>query len=180
VTVLLRFIGVMNAAVWFGGSLFFTLAVAPTFFTAQMTRLFGHAYVGLIAQMTLEHYFVLQYWCGAIAIVHQLAEWVYLGRMLPRLGLYVLAGVVGFGLLGGLWFQPKLKKLHAVRYSTEFYHREVHTPAEKDRAARSFRIWHAVAQIVNGLALAGLGYYTWRMANPPDPTRYLTATKFRS
>lgn len=181
-TVLLRLIGVMNAAVWFGGSLFFTLAVAPTFFTPEMKRLFGEAYVGLMAQAVLERYFILQYWCGAIAIVHQLAEWVYLGRALPRLSLYILAGVIGVGLAGGLWFQPKLKKLNAIQHSTELYRREVHPPEMKAAARKSFRLWHAVSQIANGLALVGLAYFTWNVINPPDPTRFIAAStpKFRS
>ncbi len=186
VTVLLRLIGVMNAAVWFGGSLFFTLAIAPTFFTPEMKRLFVPSYadaaVGLIAQLVLQRYFVLQYWCGAIAVVHQLAEWVYLGRALPRLSLYFLAGVIGIGLAGGLWFQPKLKRLHEVRYGAEIYHRELSTPEMKAAAGKSFTLWHAVSQIANGLALVGLAYYTWNVINPPDPTRFIPATtpKFRS
>jgi hypothetical protein len=169
----------MNAAVWFGGSLFFALAVAPTFFTPEMQRLFGKAYVGIIAQTVLERYFLLQYWCSAIAILHQLAEWVYLGRVLPRLTLYILAGVMAFGLVGGLWFQPKLKRLNAIKYSAEYYRREIYSPAAQAQAKKSFAFWHWVSLSVNGLALAGLGYYTWRVMNPPETTRYIAPVKFR-
>ena len=169
----------MNVVVWFGGSLFFTLAVAPTFFTPEMERIFTKAYAGLIAQKVLERFFLLQFWCGAIAIVHQLAEWIYLGRVLPRLSLYILGGVVCVGLVGGFWIQPKLKRLHQTMYSEEIYRRSL-PQLERERATRSFRIWHGLSQGVNVLALIGLGYYTWRLLNPPDPTRYISPTKFRS
>jgi hypothetical protein len=98
------------------------------------------------------------------------------------LSLYILAGVIGVGLAGGLWFQPKLKKLNAIQHSTEFYRREIHPPEVKAAARKSFGIWHAVSQIANGLALVGLAYYTWNVINPPDPTRFIAATtpKFRS
>lgn len=178
-TVVLRFIGVMNAAIWFGGSIFFALAVAPTFFTPEMSRLLTKAYAGLVAQAVLERYFLLQYWCGAIAILHQLAEWVYLGRVLSRLSLYVLATVVGCGLIGGLWFQPKLKKLNAIKYSTEYYRKEVYDAATRQKAEKSFRVWHMVSLSFNGLALAGLAFYTWRVINPPETTRYIAPAKFR-
>lgn len=175
---LLRLIGVMNAVVWFGGSLFFTLAVAPTFFTPEVKQVFSEAYAGWIAQKVLERFFLLQFWCGAIAIVHQLAERVYLGRVLPRPSLYVLAGVVVAGLVGGLWLQPKLKRLHETVYRQELYRQPV--PAnQREQARRAFRLWHGLGQGINVLALIGLGYYTWRVMNPPDPTRYISAAKFR-
>ena len=37
----LRFIGVMNAALWFGAALFFTFAIAPAFSSPEMKRLLG-------------------------------------------------------------------------------------------------------------------------------------------
>jgi len=168
----------MNVVVWFGGSLFFTLAVAPTFFTEEMTRTLTSAYAGLVAQKVLERFFLLQFWCGAIAIVHQLAEWVYLGRVLPRLSLYVLGGVVCLGLVGGFWLQPKLGRLHQVKYCVELTHRETYSQAERERARKSWSFWHGLAQGINVLALIGLGFYTWRLMNPPDPTRYIAPGKF--
>jgi uncharacterized membrane protein len=178
VSTLLRLIGVMNAVVWFGGSLFFTLAVAPTFFTAEVKQVFSDAYAGWIAQKVMERFYLLQLWCGAIAVAHQLAERVYLGRVLPRLSLYVLAGVIAVGLTGGLWLQPKLTRLHQTVYREELYRQAV-TPAQRQQAQRAFRLWHGLAQGLNVLALIGLGYYTWRVMNPPDPTRYISAAKFR-
>src|SRR5436190_8946410 len=103
----LRFIGIVNAAVWFGAALFFSFGIAPAFFTPEMKRLFGDFYCGLIAQAVLERYFVLHYCCGALALVHQLAEWVYLGKALQRFTFGLLLAILTLSLTGGLWFQPK-------------------------------------------------------------------------
>ncbi len=175
-TVVLRLIGVMNAAVWFGGALFFSFGVAPAFFSQEMKGLFGEVYTGVIAQLVFERYFVLFYWCGAIAVVHLLAEWVYLGKPLHRLTLGILIGVYLIGLFGGLWLQPKLQRLHQTKYARA----ELVTPALRTQAARSFRIWHGVSEITNLLALGGLAVYTWRVSNPPNQTRFSSAAKFRS
>jgi hypothetical protein len=38
---ILRFIGIANAAVWFGSLIFFTVVVGPAFFSEGMINLFG-------------------------------------------------------------------------------------------------------------------------------------------
>ncbi len=172
----LRFIGIMNAAVWFGASVFFTFAVASAFFTPQMKHLFGEAYTGIIAQQVVERYYVLYYWCGPIALLHQLAEWVYLGRALQRLTLIALAGAFCLGLIGGLGLQPKVNRLHQVKYGRN----ELYTPAQKAQATKSLKLWHGVAVAANYLALAGLALYVWRVANPSGGPRFVPASKFRS
>ena len=178
---LLRFIGVSNAAIWFGAAVFFTFAVAPTFFTMEMKQLLGgglsgEIYSGLVAQMVLERYFMLHYCCGGIALVHLLAEWVYLGKALRRLMLWLVLGIFGFSLLGGLWVQPKLKHLHQIKHGRpEFF-----TPAQKASATHGFRVWHGVAQAMNLLILGGLLIYYWRTVHPNDGPRFVTTTKFRS
>jgi hypothetical protein len=176
VILFLRLIAVLNAALWFGAGLFFTFAVAPAIFTPEMKRLFGEAWVGVIAQMIIARFFVLQYWCAAIALVHQMAEWVYLGRALQRVTVGLLLGLFGLALFGGLWLQPKLKKLHQIKYGRA----ELYAPAQKARAAASFRVWHGVSQVTNLLALGGLGWYVWRMTNPSEGPRFVRANKFRS
>jgi hypothetical protein len=170
----------MNAAVWFGAALFFTLAIASFPFTSEMKEIFGPVYVGIIAQHSVERFFALQYWCGAVAILHQLAEWVYLGKRLQQLTCSVLLGVFAVGLLGGLWLQPKLNKLFQIKYGNQLYRREIYTPEQTARAARSFRVWHGVASVVNLLALGGLAFYTWRIVNPPGQgPRFFSPNKFR-
>src|SRR5580765_2964401 len=108
----LRFIGIANAAVWFGSGDFFTLAVGPAFFSEGMINLFGggnaqlgRAYAGAAAQVVLERYFLLQQICGGIALIHLLSEWIYMGRPLKRLTLCLLSGLLLLGFVAGYGLQ---------------------------------------------------------------------------
>src|SRR5947208_12848749 len=100
-------LGIMNAAVWFGAALFFTFGIAPAFFSPEMKRLLGDIYSGLVAQLVLERYFVLHYCCGGIALLHQLAEWVYLGKRLHRFTFGLLVIVLLLAICGGAALAPR-------------------------------------------------------------------------
>ena len=180
--VFLRFIGVTNAAIWLGAAIFFTLGVAPVFFTEELRQLLhGPFWPGVIAQMVLERYFHLQYVCGVIALVHQVAEWLYLGRALRRLTLGLLVGVMCLSFLGGLWLQPKLHRLFLTKYGASAQYQPATVPAEeRAQATRLFGLWHGISQAVNLLVLGGLIVYFWRVSHPDDATRFIGTPKFRS
>jgi|SRR5436190_8389587 len=163
----------MNAAVWFGGSLFMMIGVAPAVFASDMDRL-GDLWKGIIAFHLFERYFALQYWCGALALAHVLAEWVYLGKPLYRLSLGLVLGVFSLSLAGGLIVQPRLKQLHAVKYGAN------EPESRKTAAAGSLKVWHGISQSAGLLVVAGLGWYLWRMGNPPNAPKYAPQSKFRS
>jgi hypothetical protein len=177
VTGFLKVIGVFNAAIWLGSAIFFTFAVGPAFFSNDMKALLGTAYPvysGAIAQVVIERYFLLHHWCGGIALVHLVAEWLYTGRPVHQVTLWVVGGAFGLGLIGGLALQPHLKKLHLTKYAVES------TPLQKEQAAASFRVWHGVSQTVNLIVLFGLVYYLWQAANPATPPRFgAGGSKFR-
>ena len=166
----------MNAAVWFGGALFFTIAIAPAFSAPEIKSILGEVYSGVIAQMVMGRYFHLFYWAGAVALLHLAGEWLYLGRPIHRFTLGLLLATLGLGLAGGLWFQPKLRDLHQVNYGRD----ELYTPEQKGRAARSLSVWYGVSQTVNILSLAVLALYAWRVLNAPDTPRFVPGSKFRS
>ena len=187
--VVLRFIGVINAAVWLGASVFFTFGVLPVFFTGEIEHMLnGPFWPGIIAQMALERFFFLQYLCASISIAHLLAEWVYLGRALHRLTLGLLIGLLSVAFLGGFWLTPKLKKFYLTKsgsMAVQVGKFEEYSPArfsreEIARAQRSFSIWHGVSSSVNLLVLGGLVFYFWRTTATPDNTRFIGSTKFRS
>ena len=169
---ILRFVGVVNAAVWLGAAVCFTFVAAPAMFSAEMKEILGPQnypfYSGRIAQMVVARFFVLQYVCGAIALAHLLVEWLHLGRPLLRLTAGLATGLFALGLAGGLWLQPKLKQLHQSKYA----HSEPHSPAAKEQVARSFRVWHGVSQAANLLALIGLTVYVARVASPGGGPRF--------
>jgi len=169
----LRFLGAANAAVWFGSAIFFTFAVGPAFFSERMLSLLGgsnlelgRAYAGAAVQVVLERYFALHLVCGLIALVHLFAEFLYMGKPLQRLTLYLLLGVFSLGILGGYWLQPKLQQLHRERYA------KTSTPERVQQAAKSFRTWHATSQILNLVMIAGVLTYLWRVTTPPSVYRY--------
>jgi Domain of unknown function (DUF4149) len=186
VILVIRFIGVLNAAIWLGAAVFVTFAAAPAFFTGEAKYLetagMHPFYAGAMAEVVLARYFYVQYICGAIALAHLLAEWVYLGRALQRFTLSVLVGLLCLGFAGGLWLQPRLKRLHLTRYSMSESLKPVAIPdAERVQAGRTFRVWHRVSALANLGALGGLVFYFWRVTHPPDNLRFVsTSTKFRS
>lgn len=128
--------------------------------------------------MVLERYFVLQYICSILAIIHLFAEWLYLGKPLHRLTTSVLAILFIIAFAGGLWLQPRLKTLHELRYG---YGRGAEAvPAQRDQAGKRFRALHGVSQSLNLVALCGLAVYMWRVTSPPNGPRFVPSAKFRS
>jgi hypothetical protein len=172
----LRFVGILNAAVWFGTAIFFSFGVGLVPFSQEMKSLLGQNnypyFSGAIAQILLARYFDFQLACGVVAVVHLLAEWLYLGKPLRKFQVGLLVGLCSAALLGGYGLQPKLKALHATKYGMN------HRPEIRLAADHSFRTWHAFSQVVNFLTVAGLTVYLWRAANPSDPTRFVSAFKF--
>ena len=98
---LLRFVGILNAAVWFGTAIFFTFGTGLVPFSQEMKSLLGQAnypyFSGAIAQLFIARYFSFQLGCAVVAVVHLLAEWLYLGKHSQKLqiGLLVRAGFGG-------------------------------------------------------------------------------------
>lgn len=168
----LRIVGVMNAAVWFGAAVFYNFLIAPLFSNPEILGVFTWKYSGWIAQFALEKHFELHLWCAGIALLHLVAECVYLGRPLSRFHLFLLAGLLCVTLLGNFWLQPKLSELHTTRF-----HRQT-PPLEAQQAARGFAAWNGVTQFLDYLALAGIMIYLWQVTGLNVQNRF--GTKFRS
>jgi hypothetical protein len=173
---LLRLLGILNAAVWFGSAIFFTFGTGLVPFSQEMKNLLGPAnfpyFSGAIAQLFIARYFYFQIGCAIIAVAHLLAEWLYLGKQPQKLQVVLLIGLASAALLGGYWLQPKMKTLHATKYGANT------RPEVRESADHSFRAWHSVSQVVNLLMVGGLTVYLWRATNPSDPTRFVSAMKF--
>jgi len=173
----LRFVGIANAAVWLGAAVFFTICAGPAVLSADMQGLLGPKYFpyfsGAVAQILLARYFHFHLACATIALLHLLAERIYLGRRAHRLWLGLLAALLGFSLLGSVWLGPKLARLHRAQHVLSA------APAEREAAAKSYRLWHGVFQAVNVLMIGGVAVCLWRVANPPDELRFVGSTQFR-
>jgi hypothetical protein len=168
----------MNAAVWFGAAVFWLLGAGAGATSGDMLVLLGSKnfpyYSIEIAQIIATRYFYAHFVCAAIALLHLAAEWLYFGNAPRRSWLALLAGLVLIGVIESNWLAPRFHRLNVASHAAN------RGPAEREQASRSFRTWQATAKVLNLFLIAGLGVYLWRVANPPDPMRFVSATKFRS
>jgi hypothetical protein len=180
VIVLLRLVGILNAAVWFGAAVFFGFGVLPAVFSDQISRpeALGPIWPGVIAMMLFKRYFVLQYFCSIIALVHMFAEWLYLGKPLNRLTAGILTSLFILAFAGGLWLEPRMKLLHEVKYG--YGRGATTTEVQRTQAGKSFGALHGISRTLDILALCGLAVYVWRVSSPPNGPRFTPANKFRS
>ena len=176
-TGILRFVGVANAGVWLGGSIFYTVAVAPTLGSAPMVGLWGAKnfpyFSGAISQLMLASYFHLQLACATVALLHLLVEWLYLGRALRRFWTYLLVILFWLAVIGSFLLAPKLRDLQRARFVLDA------KPVQREAAAKSFHVWQGVYQSLNVLLIAGVGLYFWRAVHPPDELRFVGSPKIR-
>jgi hypothetical protein len=164
-------VGILNAAVWCGSAIFLTIGL-PAVFSPALKTLLTPPGVGFAAEAVVARFFMLQYWCGAIALAHLLAEWVYGGRPVRRVNLALVLGLLALALAGGLWAQPKMNALHEVKY----FGKKAEQQAE---ASKAFSQWHAAAESVNLLVIGGLIIYLWRVSGPPESPRFGGFSKIR-
>ena len=135
----LRFIGLINAAIWLGAAVFYCIGVGPASSSTEMEQLLGAKnfpfFSGAFEQIVTARYFVFLCVAAVIALLHLLAEWLYMGRPTRKFSLTLLAGLLVLVLLGGIWLEPHLKQLHARRHAPNVQ------PVEREAAAKSFRFW---------------------------------------
>jgi len=171
----LRFVGLVNAAVWLGAGIFFAAGVLPGIFSTDMRHVLGDSgypyYSGAVALVLFKRFFILQYVCGTIALAHLVACKLYLGRALPRLDTALAAGILVLGLVGGFWLQPRMESLRKTMYSSP-------NLVERDTARHSFGMWHGVSEGANLLVIVALLVYLMRVARPGESARHGIFTKF--
>lgn len=177
--VVLRVIGTFNAAIWLGSALFFTFGIAPAIFSPEMKEVFappnaslGDYYLGVIAQHLIRRYFAVNLICGIIALAHFFAEMIYSGRPFRRFTFGLIILILGLGLVSQKIFAPKIKEVHQLKYRSS-------TEVQRSAAAKQLSRLHAVSMTGNLISLIGLVIYTWRVTNPSDQMRFLSAHKFR-
>jgi hypothetical protein len=161
----LRLVGVFNAAVWFGATIFHLIGVSPALSSQEMNRIFGEFYAAVALQMTARSFYLLQHWCGAIALVHLVAEWLYMDKPMEKFQLWLVTSLFLLGLIGGFWLQPRINQLHRAK------HMET-TPALQEQAADSLRVWSTVSGIFHLLVAAGLVVHVYRVTTPVTTPRF--------
>ena len=179
---LLRFLGLVNAAVWFGAAFFYIFIIEPAGGSDAMRALLGaksFPYFSVaISQLIGARFFGLFLVCALLAMLHVGAEWLYFGKYPRRVWLMLIFALFLGGLAQSYGLQPRLKDRLAVQYGTNS------RPDQRESAGSSFRAWHALSTCLNVVLLVGIGVYLWRVANPPDEMRFVGASnlpgKFRS
>ena len=173
----LRFMGMLNAAIWLGAAAFCTLGVLPVVNSQTMMTLLGQTYFPYlsvaIGQLIIARLFSWQIFFAIIAWLHLVLEWLYLGRTPRRFWVTLLTMLFCLSLMGGLWLSPKLSGLHRIQHAANA------PTANRELAAKSFRVWEGVFQALNVLLIAGVGAYFWRLTTSEDAPRFVTPVKFR-
>ena len=170
----LRFLGLFNAAVWVGGSVFFSFLAAPVFFTPEIKSLTPPPVNGLVAQAMLGRYFTLHILCGIVAVVHLLLEWLYSGGRFPKRTIAIVCVLLGLALIGGKFINPKLAGYHQQKHQFQLKSEGDPPMIEKtelkvdvvQNAKWKFTVWHGMSQIVNLAMLILLTWRFWRLAQP--------------
>ena len=170
----LRFLGLFNAAVWVGGSVFFSFLAGPVFFSTEVKSITPPPYNGIVAQAMLGRYFTLQLLCGIMAIVHLLLEWLYGGGVFPRRGFAVVGVLLILALIGGKFIGPRLTVWHQQEYQFKLKSEgepPMIEPANYEpnvirNAKWKFDVWHGVSQLINLTMLILLTWWLWSLARP--------------
>lgn len=175
---LLRFLGLLNTAVWLGMASFGILGVLPVLGSSTVLALLGQNYFPYlsvaIGQALMARLFHWQIFFALMAWLHLVLEWLYLGRLPRRLWVIWLTWLFALTLAGGLWLSPKLLRLNRTQHALNV------RPEIRAQAGTSFRRWDGFFQAVNVLLLGGVAVYFWRLTTAEDAPRFVAPVKFRS
>lgn len=170
----IRFIGVVNAGIWLGSAVCFTVVVGPAFFSPEMLGIVPRPYAARAVEVVIGRLYSFQMLCAFVALLHLAVEYFQQPRPPSRFHVGLLTVLLGLNLAGTFWLLPAMHQLEATRYSTQT------TVEEKAAAAQRFAFWHGTSQVVNLGVLAALGFHLWRLTRPAEKPRFSSFSKFRS
>jgi hypothetical protein len=170
----LRVVGLMNAAVWLGGSLYHLLAVGPFFSSAGIKWLIGDFYAGGVGLMAWQRFYALSYLCISVALLHLVAEWVYLGRGISRFNGGLLCLLLTFTLLGNYQMDKVVAPAYYNRTSQKV------SAEERARAERTYPLWSTIWNTSTVLLELGILIFSIRTLTVVQGPRFTTQTKFRT
>jgi hypothetical protein len=163
---LLRFAGILNAAIWLGAGIAVSFVVLPVLFTPAVTPgLMPKFHAGRLAELVLNRYLVLQLVCATVALLHLYAERRQTGRPADRKSVSLLVGLLTLAAFGTFWLAPKMERLHLEKYAVN------RTAEQQAAASRQFAGWHGVSQAANLVMLAGVLFHFWKTAKVPSSAR---------
>jgi len=178
VTGFLRFLGVFNAAVWFGAVVFYLFGVSVLLNSDEVRTLFGADHYDFFSRASLliiqDRFYTIQWICAAVALIHLWTERWYLGRRTKRRWDGLILGALILSLWGDNYLVSRLSRLHNGQ------HARGASSELREASAKSFRNWQRIATLVHLYLLFGAGACLWRAANPESGPRFLSTSKLRS
>lgn len=173
----LRFVGILNAAVWLGTTIFHLFGEGAALQSDSVRTLLGERYFpyfsGVIAQIVADRFFYWLLACGFLALAHLGAERLYLGRKSQSVGFGLVLGLIAVSLCLGVMVQPKQRMWHVQSHAVNA------TVPQRAASQKALRGWNGFAWGLHLLLVAGLGVHLWRLANPPEEKRFLGPPQFR-
>jgi hypothetical protein len=167
----------MNAAVWLGTAIFFTFGAGPACFSTDMSNALqipSATYPpGAIAGVVMSRYYHVSLACAVVALLHFLAEWLYMGRPRRKFSFGLVAALFAFTLIGSNAIQPALVRLNARHYNPKIQ------IDEREAAGKSFHLVNVAGLALNILIIGGLVIYVSRVSSPSDTLRFVRPVQFR-
>jgi hypothetical protein len=173
----LKFVGILNAAVWLGATICFVFGASSALHSSEIQAVLTpkhFPYVsGVITQIVADRFFYWLLACSFLSLSHLLAERLYLGKTGQRLGFGLVLGLLAATLCLGLVVQPKIRFWHLRSHAVNY------TQPQREASLKMVRAWSAFGWSLHFILIAGLGVHLWRMANPPEQKRFISPSQFR-
>jgi hypothetical protein len=171
----LRFIGLLNAGVWVGAAVFLVLVAEPALYSnaARAYLLKSHGYfAGALDGVIRGRFLYFNLVCGGIAMAHLLAEWLYLGRPIRRISVWLVLILVAMAIVNIGVFETRVTVFHEARYRSA-------TPAARQEAQSAFERWRRASNTADLLMLGGLCFYLWSIVRDENVLRFVGAASPR-
>jgi hypothetical protein len=166
----------MNAAVWLGTAIFFTFGAEPACYSTDMRAALGTSaasyFPGAISGVVMSRYYGLTLACGVIALLHFLAEWLYMGRPRRKFSFGLVAALFLLTLIGRNAVRPSLVNLNRKHYTSAQL-------AERESAGKNYRLLRFASITLNLVIIGGLAVYVSRVSSPSDTLRFMRPVQFR-
>lgn len=159
----------MNAAVWFGAAVFFTFLVWPLLASGYFKSIVADERMTFVWLETLDRFFLLSSYCGAIALFHQAVEWLYTGKAVKRVMLSVTVTLFLLSLFGYYVLEPKMQRHHFAQVTVDV------APDAAKASAKAFGILRGMTHASTFALLGGIGFYLWRLSAPQPGPRFNAA-----
>ena len=170
-TKVIQLIGILNAAIWLGGAVFFTFIAGPAFFSPDLEPILPKPENGIAARYLIGKFAAFQIACASIAVINLIVGCNWKAYSNPKPQALILAAIILLTGAGMFFLTPKMDALHQLKYADYFGLQA--TDEKKDAASRAFGQMHGLLQVGNLLVLVGLllnFVLCWKTASEPRQT----------